>query len=77
MFIFLKIGCEPGSFSCDNGNSTHSDCIDPLLVCDKECDCDDTCADEMECYYDRPPRPNKPSKINRYDILKCDKWIDR
>ena len=64
------LGCEPGRFSCDNGNSTHSDCINPLLVCDKECDCNNTCADEKDCYYSNPTTstvatttaPTRPSK---------------
>ena len=51
MFYFL-LGCENGKFSCKNGNSTHSDCIDAILVCDKVCDCENTCEDEKQCDYE-------------------------
>ena len=60
-------GCGSGTFSCQN--STNSTCIDPDLVCDRVCDCDN-CEDEIKCYgYIPPGRPQKQSKNASYIII--------
>ena len=51
-FLHTFLECEDEKFACRNGYRNHgSTCIDQSLVCNRVCDCKESCEDEMRCSY--------------------------